>query len=472
MRNRGVTAKIWMSVGVFALGYIISTVLGQVQSALIEKRLSTTAVALFPAAQKSQTAEDHYDRMAKLQMDAVMLENADALDPAKESGAKLIAELEGILRLEGLSPSRRQEVTTIIDQCRGFVGDADRTYRKAMGQSLSDGIQAEVGEIAKRSKAIESSLASLHDGLTNDLNSSLRDSVAGLENQRLLSLCVFLIAVSLAGFLVHRTIRKAIQEPMQELMSHLRTSVTQIASASQTLSTTSRELARSASSQAAALEQTSASSEEVSAMARQNAAGALDARGLVKTASECFEKIDGSHRELEAAMSEINDSSQRISKVIRVIEEIAFQTNILALNASVEAARAGQHGLGFSVVADEVRNLAHRCAESANDTRRMIEESVDKTSRGMERLATMTSLLDRSRDLNTQVDKLIDSISTASREQTHGVEEITKTLSHTSGTTQVTAQLAEQSTDTFEQLETQARVLTTVAERLEEMVGV
>src|SRR6202049_5402854 len=117
-------------------------------------------------------------------------------------------------------------------------------------------------------------------------------------------------------------------------------------------------------------------------MARKNTENSRAAAELVPQSQQKFVETNHSLDQMVVAMSEINTQSDKISKIIKVIDEIAFQTNILALNAAVEAARAGEGGMGFAGGAAEVRNLAQRSAQAAKDTAALIEESVAKSSQG------------------------------------------------------------------------------------------
>jgi methyl-accepting chemotaxis protein/methyl-accepting chemotaxis protein-1 (serine sensor receptor) len=170
-------------------------------------------------------------------------------------------------------------------------------------------------------------------------------------------------------------------------------------------------------------------------------------------------------------MKEINSSSEKISKIIRVIDEIAFQTNILALNAAVEAARAGEAGMGFAVVADEVRNLAHRSAQAAKDTTALIEESIAKSNEGNKKLQLVAGSIQQVTGSATQVKVLVDEVDVGSQEQTRGIEQIAAAVTQMETVTQRSAASAEESAAASEELAAQAQTLYDIVERVRKLVG-
>ena len=175
--------------------------------------------------------------------------------------------------------------------------------------------------------------------------------------------------------------------------------------------------------------------------------------------------------EMVQSMKEINTSSEKISKIIRVIDEIAFQTNILALNAAVEAARAGEAGMGFAVVADEVRNLAHRSAQAARDTAALIEESIAKSNEGNKKLQLVAASIQQVTGSATQVKVLVDEVDVGSQEQARGIEQIAAAVIQLETVTQRSAASAEESAAASEELAAQAQTLYDVAERVRALVG-
>ena len=202
--------------------------------------------------------------------------------------------------------------------------------------------------------------------------------------------------------------------------------------------------------------------EELSSTVGQNADNARQANQLALSASDVAVQGGSVVDQVTETMSSINESSRKIVDIISVIDGIAFQTNILALNAAVEAARAGEQGRGFAVVASEVRNLAQRSAAAAKEIKTLIGDSVDKIDTGTrlvnEAGATMLDIVDSVK----RVTDIMSEISSASAEQTSGIEQVNVAIGTMDAVTQQNAALVEQAAAAADALETQAANLARV----------
>jgi methyl-accepting chemotaxis protein/methyl-accepting chemotaxis protein-1 (serine sensor receptor) len=245
----------------------------------------------------------------------------------------------------------------------------------------------------------------------------------------------------------------------------------QIAGAAAQVASSSQSLAQGASEQAASLEQTSASAEEITSMTQKNAE---NSQTVAKLMSQTAERVGGANHALEqmvVSMRQIDTSSDKVSKIIKVIDEIAFQTNILALNAAVEAARAGEAGMGFAVVADEVRNLAQRSAQAAKDTAALIEESIGHSKEGITRLDQVAAAIQSITSSAGEVKTLVDEVNLGSQEQARGIEQIARAVAQMQQVTQKTAASAEESASASEEMSAQAESMKEFMGELQSLVG-
>ncbi|NMM36888.1 MAG: HAMP domain-containing protein [Glaciimonas sp.] len=240
------------------------------------------------------------------------------------------------------------------------------------------------------------------------------------------------------------------------IVGQVRQGTDTIFSASSEIASGNADLSSRTELQASALEKTASSMEELTSTVKQNAANAHQANQLAMSASEVAVKGGAVVSHVVDTMESINTSSKKIVDIIGVIDGIAFQTNILALNAAVEAARAGEQGRGFAVVAAEVRSLAQRSAAAAKEIKALIGDSVEKVDTGSALVhqagATMTEIVDSIR----HVTDIMGEISTASNEQTAGIEQVNDAIIEMDNVTQKNAALVEKATAAAQSLQDQA----------------
>ena len=245
----------------------------------------------------------------------------------------------------------------------------------------------------------------------------------------------------------------------------------QVVSASTEISDSATGLAEGASEQASSVEQVSATVEESTAINTQNSSNSREADILAKDARSSAENGAEKGEELIGAMDEINMSSEKISKIIKTIDEIASQTKLLALNAAVEAARAGEHGLGFAVVADEVKSLAQRSSDASTETASIIEESINQTRKGSD-IAKQTS--QSFQDILERINKtsnLIGEISISAKEQSEGMNQIATAMGEIDQVTQQNAATSEEAAAAAEELNAQAVSMKETVNIIAAMVG-
>jgi len=243
---------------------------------------------------------------------------------------------------------------------------------------------------------------------------------------------------------------------LTNIVSKVNHSAGEVATASAELSEGSDDLSRRTEAQASSLEETAASMEELAVTVRQNADSAKEANDLAAQSRDMASNGGDVAEKAVSAMGAIEDSSQKISDIIGVIDDLAFQTNLLALNAAVEAARAGEAGKGFAVVAEEVRTLAQRSASASNEIKDLITNSNSQVKSGVELVNKAGSALGDIVASISQVADIVSEISSASVEQTQGIDEVNTAITQMDDMTQQNASLVEESTAAARLLEQQA----------------
>jgi methyl-accepting chemotaxis protein len=255
---------------------------------------------------------------------------------------------------------------------------------------------------------------------------------------------------------------KNMNDSLKDIVGQVRNGTEAIASASTQIANGNMDLSSRTEEQASSLEETASSMEELTSTVRQNSDNAQQANQLASSASGVAEKGGAVVARVVETMESINTSSGKIVDIISVIDGIAFQTNILALNAAVEAARAGEQGRGFAVVASEVRNLAQRSAAAAKEIKQLITASVETVAAGSKLVSEAGSTMDEVVQSVQRVNDIMAEISTATREQSSGIDQINIAVSQMDNVTQQNAALVEEAAAATAALQDQAAALARV----------
>ena len=258
---------------------------------------------------------------------------------------------------------------------------------------------------------------------------------------------------------------KHIQEDMNRTLQEVHASSVQVLSSAEQVNTGAQSLSQGATEQASSIEELSANMQDISHSIQASTKTAGDAYKLQGEAGVAVLQSNEKMEEMRKAMDDITAKSNEISKIIKTIDDIAFQTNILSLNAAIEAARAGAAGKGFAVVADEVGNLAQKSAKAAQNTGLLIEETIEAVEKGAKITEETAESLNSVSKSTEEVNTLIEKISSASSKDLEGITSLNQGLQQISSVVQANSATAEQSAAASEELTGQANKMNELVER-------
>jgi len=465
----------------------------------MQRHMRVASDSLFPAALAGQRADSGFQKLIKDYKDAILTQDPRSLTLADEDAQTVDAQLQIMKEKTAENPELQREIASVQGQFNDISAESKATYGKMLNASagMDDQLAASVKNLTAADERMSKSLQAMNDAIgQTDFQIELNAVTKTVTLQRTLAMLLFGVALSFAVFYAVM-LYKQIAIPLKmavdvlrqvaegdltasldmqsgdevgkmaealnsavERLNHTMQQVIETAgnasSYSQQLAAASEAIASGAQEQAASLEETSASLEQITAAVRQSADNAQQASQLAAGSKDSALQGQDVVAKAITAMSEINVASAKISDIISTIDEIAFQTNLLAVNAAVEAARAGDEGRGFAVVASEVRSLAQRSSGAAKEIKVLIQDSLRKVEAGSTLVNRSGETLQGIVGSVKRVTDIVGEIAASSGEQSTGIEQVNSAMTQVDRVTQSNSAQTEELSATAQSLSEQS----------------